>query len=174
MDTVIKSGQPAPAFSLPDMGGKLHTLDQYRGKIVVLNFWSAECPWAKRADELLTPMLAQWRDGVQLLSVASNASEKAERLRQEAAARGIAPLLHDADQKVARSYGALTTPHIFVIDAEGILRYQGAFDDANFRQPEPTRNYLFEAVEALLAGERPDPAKNPSYGCTVVYHRPGS
>jgi hypothetical protein len=60
---------------------------------------------------------------------------------------------------------------VFVIDEEGLLRYQGAFDDVTFRQPEPTRNYLYSAVEAVLAGERPEPAEAPSYGCTVMYHK---
>ncbi len=55
-----------------------------------------------------------------------------------------------------------------VLDADGVLRYRGAFDDVTFRQRTPTRFYVKEAVEALLAGHLPDPAEAPPYGCTVV------
>jgi peroxiredoxin len=170
MDTVIKTGAPAPDFSLPDLNGKTHHLKDFRGKITVINFWSVECPWAKRADEEIFPMLETWGEEVVLLSIASNANETREQLEEEAAARGVLPILHDADQVVAKAYGAITTPHIFVIDREGVLRYQGGFDDRTFRQLEPTVNYLKMAVNALLAGETPTPAETPPYGCTVVYH----
>ena len=67
-------------------------------------------------------------------------------------------------------YGSLTTPHIFVIDREGKLRYQGAFDDVTFRQREPTRFYLKDALDALLAGRQPEPAQTTPYGCSIVRH----
>jgi peroxiredoxin len=161
MDTVIKTGAPAPDFSLPDLNGKTHHLKDFRGKITVINFWSVECPWAKRADEEILPMLETWGEEVVPLSIASNANETREQLEEEAAARGVLPILHDADQVVAKAYGAITTPHIFVIDREGVLRYQGGFDDRTFRQLEPTVNYLKMAVNALLAGETPTPAETP-------------
>lgn len=170
MDTVVKIAQPAPEFRLPDLHGDQHALRDFRGQIVVINFWSAKCPWALRADQQLLPMLQAWGDEVYLLSIAPNANETIGDMSRVAEERKLAPVLHDADQTVAKSYGALTTPHIFVLDPEGVLRYQGAFDDVSFRQPEPTVNYLHRAVEALLAGERPQPAEVPSYGCTVVYH----
>lgn len=171
MDTLVRIALPAPDFRLPDMNGDQLTLSDFRGQVVVINFWSAECPWALRADQQLLPMLQTWGDEVRLLSIASNANETLEDIQVAAEDRELPLVLHDADQIVAKTYGALTTPHIFVIDAQGVLRYQGAFDDVNFRQPEPTVNYLHRAVEALLVGERPDPAEAPSYGCTVVYHK---
>lgn len=171
MDTVINSSQLAPDFTLPDLGGEQHTLAGYRGKVVVLNFWSAECPWSQRADQRILPMLETWGEDVVLLSIASNANETREQMAQAARQRGISLVLHDSEQVVARTYGAVTTPQVFVIDPQGILRYQGAFDDASFRQPDPTKNYLHWAVEKVLAGERPEPAAIPSYGCTVIYHK---
>ena len=83
--------------------------------------------------------------------------------------RAVSPLISDAQQEVARLFGANITPEVFVFDREGTLRYQGGFSNANFRNPEPTRNYLGEAVEAILDGKRPDPASREAYGCTVVY-----
>lgn len=173
MDTVVKTGKPAPDFKLVDLEGRTHTLFDYRGKIVVINFWSAECSWTERADEGLLPMLSEWEDRVVLLSIGSNANETREEMSVVGAARGVDMILHDADQKVAKLYGAMTTPHVFVVDAEGKLRYQGAFDDVSFRQREPTINYLYRAVDALLADELPEVGEALSYGCTVVYHAVG-
>jgi peroxiredoxin len=170
MDTVIQTGSPAPDFALPNLNGKTHHLKDFRGKITVINFWSVECPWAKRTDEEILPMLEMWGEKVILLSIASNANETHEQITEEAETRGISPILHDADQEVARAYGAITTPHIYVVDRKGILRYQGGFNDSTFRQLEPTVNYLKMAVDALLVGETPDPAETSPYGCTVVYH----
>ena len=90
----------------------------------------------------------------------------------EANERGYSILLHDVNQQVADLYGAITTPHLFVIDVEGILRYQGAFDDVTFRQRTPTQNYLKMVVEALLQGKPPNPSQTPSYGCIIVRYLP--
>ena len=167
---MIPTGKPAPGFSLPDLNGNPHRLGDYRGRIVVVNFWSAECPWSERTDKELGAFLEAWGSKVVVLPVASNASEVPEMLAQAAEARGVPLVLRDAEQEVAKLYGAQTTPHVFVVDSEGVLRYQGAFDDTTFRQLKPTRNYLREAVDALLSGGEPDPSEAPPYGCTVVYH----
>lgn len=171
MDTVINPAQPAPNFDLPDLLGKPHALTDYGGKVIVINFWSAECPWSERADQQILPMLQTWGQDVVLLSIGSNANETPDQMEQAASQRGISLILHDSEQVVATAYGAVTTPQVFVIDPQGILRYQGAFDDASFRQPHPTKNYLHWAVEKVLAGEHPEPAEIPSYGCTVIYHK---
>lgn len=164
--------QEAPEFTLLDMEGNPHNLHDYLGQIVVLNFWSAECPWSKRSDEEVLQYLHKWKAGVQYLPIASNANESQEIIRNEAAARQLPLMLHDTDQRVADLYQAITTPHIFVIDADGILRYKGAINDITFRQPEATVNYLYNAVEALLAGNSPDPLETPAYGCTIVRAAP--
>jgi hypothetical protein len=74
----------------------------------------------------------------------------------------------DANCFVADLYEAQTTPHVFVIDREGILRYRGAVDDVTFRQRTPARFFLDEAVEALLEGHVPALVESPAYGCTIV------
>jgi hypothetical protein len=85
--------------------------------------------------------------------------------------RKVPFVLRDADGSVADRYGAQTTPHVFLINRQGILRYRGAVDDVSFRQREPTRFYLREAVEALLAGRLPEVADVQPFGCTIVrYH----
>lgn len=174
MDTVIETGQPAPEFQLPDLRSNLHALEDARGRILVLNFWSAECPWAERADEELLAYLDEWGGEVLLWPIASNANEPEELLRETAGRRGLPLVLHDPDHRVADLYGAQTTPHLFVIDGEGILRYQGALNDLSFRKRIPEQFYLRDAVQAVLAGETPDPAQTPPYGCSLVRYNPGA
>ncbi|MFL7891152.1 MAG: redoxin domain-containing protein [Anaerolineales bacterium] len=170
--SLLITNQTAPDFSLPDLEGDPHALHDYNGRIVILNFWSAECPWSQRSDEKINEYLEDWGSEVQYLPIASNANEDLELIRTQAASRQIPLILHDPDHQVADLYGADTTPHLFVIDQAGILRYQGALDDVKFRQPKPTLNYLHLAVEALLTGASPDPAETPAYGCTIVRNLP--
>jgi peroxiredoxin len=172
MDPLIPVGHPAPPFRLPDLDGRWHALEDYRGCVTIVNFWSAECHWSERADLLLLPHLPAWGEDVALLPVASNANEPPGLLRQVSQARGLPILLHDADLAVADLYGATITPQLFVIDRLGVLRYQGAFDDKTFRRKEPTRDYALAAVEAVLAGRAPEPAKTDPYGCVLLRDAP--
>lgn len=168
MEAKLDIGKPAPNFTLNDLDGTAYALADYRGRIVILNFWSAECPHTARVDVDLLPLIKQWGDEVQLLSIAANGNEPIEMLRQVAAERGVSPILHDIGCAVADAYGAITTPHIFLLDSEGILRYQGAYDDVAFRQRVATRNYVQEAVAALLNGSKPEITDVLPFGCTVV------
>lgn len=172
MDTMIPNDQPAPSFTLPDLKGKLHSLDHYQGEVVVLNFWSAECPHAERADRELTSYLDQWDNQVTLISIASNVNEPQELLQRVADKRGLPLVLHDPSGQVADLYTAVTTPHLYVLDQDGIVQYQGAFDDVTFRQRTPSQLYLRQAVEAILAGRSPNPAQTSPYGCTIVRFNP--
>ena len=164
----LELNQPAPEFTLPDLDGRIHMLSDYRGQIVIVNFWSAECPHSKRFDADITTRLPDWGEDVVLLSVASNANEPDEMLTAEARRRKIPVLLKDADQTVADRYEAQTTPHVFVIDRKGGLRYRGAVDDVAFRQRVATRFYLKDAVEALLDNRLPEITEVQPFGCTIV------
>ena len=166
--SILSTGNPAPEFSIPDLNGQLHSLEEFRGKVLIFNFWSAECPWSERVDTALLDHLHAWGQGVQLAAVASNKNEPAAMLARTAVTRGIPLVLHDPNQILADLYGAITTPHFFVVDQEGILRYQGAYDDVNFRQRSPTRAYLPGVVNALLARREPPLTEMPSFGCTIV------
>lgn len=168
---MISNHQLAPDFSLPDLDGVMHHLQSSRGQITIINFWSAECPWAERADRELLFYLKDWGESVTLWSIASNANEPIDLLKQVTDERGLPLLLHDANHQVADLYDAQTTPHLFVLDGGGIVRYQGAFNDVTFRQRRPTRFFLRQAVDALLAGYNPDPEQMPPYGCTIVRYK---
>lgn len=113
-------------------------------------------------------MWAQWRDEVELITIASNRNEKAEEIKNVSEARRIPNVWLDANCQAANLFEAATTPHVFVIDRDGVLRYRGAVDDVKFRQKIPTRFYLDEAVESLLAGRLPEVQETPAYGCAIV------
>jgi peroxiredoxin len=168
MSSQLPCGQAAPDFSLLDLKDKLHRLSDYQGRITVLNFWSAECPWVARTDRELVARMSKWGDTVALLTIASNPNESIELIRAVSKERQLPVVLSDPEQFVANLYGAQTTPHIFVIDRNGDLRYQGAVDDVTFRKRIPSMNYLDSAIEALLTGRTPDPEAAPPYGCAIV------
>ena len=177
----IDINHPAPDFELPDLEGKVHHLSDYCGRIIIVNFWSCECPHSERTDKAVMAMFVQhlhraadavqvWRDDsrVVMLSIASNRNENIEALKTAADARHLPMVLVDAQCFVADMYEAQTTPHVYVIDREGILRYRGAVDDMTFRKRIPSRFFLDEAVESLLEGRLPAVAESPAYGCTIV------
>ena len=160
--------QLAPDFELADLEGKLHKLSDYRSRIVIINFWSAECPHSERADRSTMACLVQWGAEVELLSIAANRSESAQMVEAASKTRRLPTVLLDAENVVADLYEAQTTPHVFVVDQDGLLRYRGAVDDVTFRQRKATRFYLEEAVEALLEGRVPEIQETRAYGCTIV------
>lgn len=172
-ETVLNIGEKAPDFFLRDLQGHPHTLSHYHGQTIVINFWSSECPWSKRADEEVAELMKVWGSRVTWLFIAPNANEALSELKEVAKRRNLPRVLHDPERQITELFGAETTPHIFVLDPDGILRYQGAYDDVTFRQRTPTRNYLKDAVEAVLAGEAPTPDTVHPYGCTIVYYPEG-
>jgi len=164
----MEINQPAPDFELPDLNGKSHHLSDYRGRIVIVNFWSCECPHSERTDKAIMSMFVQWQDDVEMLSIASNRNENVEAVEISARERKLPVVLIDAESVVANLFEAQTTPHVFIIDREGILRYRGAIDDMTFRKRVPSRFFLDEAVESLLAGQLPAISESPAYGCAIV------
>jgi peroxiredoxin len=163
---VIRVGDLAPDVELPGLDGLGHRLSAQRGRLTVLLAWSAACPWTERTDAGV--LSAVHEAGVDLWPVAVNADESDDEVRRVAAERGLPLVLRDPDHRLADLFGAAATPHVFVIDAQGKVRYQGAPDDARFRDPQPRRRYLAEALHALLRGEDPDPAETMTYGCAIV------
>jgi len=164
----VNLNDPAPDFALHDLENGLHRLSDHRGKIVIVNFWSAECPHSDRTDRALLAGLHRWAGAVTLLPIASNRNETAELLRAAARARGLPVVLLDADHAVADLFDAQTTPQIFLIDAAGILRYRGAVDDITFGRHTATRSYLDEAVQSVLEGRDPALAETRAFGCSIT------
>jgi len=175
-------GQPAPAFSLPDANGQTHQLSDYAGKTVVLEWFNPGCPFVKKhygAGNMQKQQAAARDDGVVWLTVNSSAKGKQGHL-DGAAANAImaewngapAAVLLDHDGTVGHAYSAKTTPHMYVIDAEGTLRYNGAIDSIPSADPADLADatqYVTAALAALAEGRPVDPALSQPYGCSVKY-----
>lgn len=170
---VATVGAPAPDFTLTDQAGTEHSLSQHRGKIVVLEWINPECPYVQRhyQSKTMTTLAKSFADqNVVWLAIDSSASvkpEASEAWRQE---HEIAyPILQDPEGTVGRLYAARTTPHMYVIDAEGTLRYAGGIDDDPRGRSESPTNYVDGALRALTAGEDVPTQTSEPYGCTVKY-----
>ncbi len=168
--SILFVGKPMPDFHLKSLGGSEVSWRDYQDQIVVVNFWSAECPWAEKADRELVEAFHSlgWEGRVAILPVASNATEPEEDLRRVSEERGLPAVLLDPDHRVADLFGAATTPHCFIAGPDGVLRYQGAFNDLTFRQRTPTRSYVIEAVQALLQGLPVPVSETAPYGCSII------
>jgi peroxiredoxin len=160
----------APDFSLPAANGPRLSLTDLRGQIVVLHFWSAGCPWSRRADVLLIYRALKWApQKVSIVGIASNFSEREEEVLHEMERRGVRyPVLFDLDHSIANAYRAQYTPQFFVLDRRGTVRYTGALDDATIEHPKPRVLYVDRAVTALIANQTPQPESTPPYGCPLL------
>ena len=171
--TKLVLGEPVQDFELLEIRGEPHKLSQYQGSLVVITFWSAECPVSKEYDAYFNGLLDRYPEGqVVVLGVDSNVNYGQEEIAGAAAERGVRfPVLRDANCAVADRFGALTTPHVYIVDEAGRLAYQGAVDDRTFRQREATINHVDAALDTLLAGETPPVTQTQPYGCTIVRHK---
>ncbi|MBI3176587.1 MAG: redoxin domain-containing protein [Chloroflexi bacterium] len=165
----------APDFSLPTLNGGRFKLSEHLGHVVIVNFWSAECPWSRRADLVLSyrnkALVAQ---GIAVIGVASSLNEPEAELRYEADFRRVSyPIAVDSDQNVANHYQAEVTPHFFVVDAKGLIRYIGALDDATAQRRIPRVIYLDQAIAAVLVNRAPNPQTTTAYGSAIVRPVPG-
>jgi peroxiredoxin len=168
----VVQGEPVEDFALTDIGGEQHKLSQYQGSLVVITFWSAECPVSKEYDPYFNGLLDRYPEGkVVVLGVDLNVNYGDEEISKAVTERAVRfPVLRDADCAIADRFGALTTPHVYIVDEAGRLAYEGAVDDKTFRQREATINYVDAALAALLAGETPSVTQTQPYGCTIVRH----
>ena len=171
-------GKPAPDFTLADTDGKKVSLSSFKGKIVVLEWINPGCPFCKRVFSagLVRKMLGDLKsassDAV-WLPISSTASLEAGPIAGYLKDNGIeAQALMDGDGVVGKLYDAKTTPHLFVIDKEGVLRYTGAFDnDPSGKKTEGVENYAVGAVKQIVAGQKVSPEATKPYGCSVKYKK---
>jgi peroxiredoxin len=171
-DRGVSLGQVVRDFALTDVDGESYRLSQYRDSVVVIVFWSAECPVSAEYDAYFNGL--HDRDGggqAVVLGIDSNANYGKDEITAAIAERGVRfPVLRDPDCTVADLFGALTTPHVFIIDTVGRLVYAGAVDDRTFRQRCATVNHVDRALVGILADEMPAVSETQPYGCTLVRH----
>ncbi len=175
-------GTNAPDFSLTDSKGKTQSVSQYKGKYVVLEWFNPECPFVKKhyGSGNMQKLQEEFTGkGVVWLSIDSSAPGKEGNLTADQANAKIAEwktkqtaLVLDPDGKAGQTYGAKNTPHMFVINPEGKVVYEGAIDSK--ATPNPTdiansTNYVKVALEESLAGKTVTTANTKPYGCSVKY-----
>ncbi len=175
-------GQPAPAFVLTDLDGRRVSLADLKGKYVVLEWTNPSCPFVQKHYGSGNMQSLQKRftgEGVQWIVINSTAAAHSEYLKpaeqkawlqKQGAAATVAAL--DADGKVGRAYAAKVTPHMYLIDPNGVLVYAGAIDDKRSANPADVKtasNYLVQAFADLRAGRPVSAASTQAYGCTIKY-----
>jgi peroxiredoxin len=167
----LSIGAGAPAHELPDTEGKRHALHE-DGATTVVVFTCNHCPYALAWHDRLASVADAY--DVRFLAVNPNDAERYPSDSYEAMQKRVAeegwsfPYLRDEDQEAARSFGAKTTPDVFVLDGEGRLRYRGA-PDADHRDPSQEAAWLREALDALLAGEEIARPETDPVGCSVKW-----
>lgn len=169
-----KIGQAAPGFVLKDENSVRHSLEQYRGKILVLEWTNPGCPFVQRHYKkgTMVETARAFVGKVVWLAVNSSHFGKPEETRRWREQHRIPfPTLQDPEGRAGRAYAARTTPQIFVIDGKGVLRYAGAIDNDPHEDEKRPVNYARAAIDALLAGKVPSPAETQPYGCSVKYKR---
>lgn len=171
-------GEKAPAFKLTDLNGKTQSLDQYQGKVVVLEWINPNCPFSDRQarEKTMVDLNKKYGQVVWLGVNSTNPKHQdylppAEHLAW-AKKNGIGyPILYDPTGNVGHAYGAKTTPHMFIVEPAGKIAYNGAIDDdPSGRKTKPARvNYVDSGLGAELAGRAVTPAVTQPYGCSVKY-----
>lgn len=175
-------GQPAPAFVGTDTSGKRVALADLRGKTVVLEWVNPGCPYVRKhygAQNMQATQKAAVDRGVVWLAVNSTATEATDYLspermagwmkEQQAAATAT---LMDPQGTIGRAFGARTTPHLYIINAQGVLAYAGAIDNkpsARAADIPGATNHVNQALGELLAGKAVSTPATQPYGCTVKY-----
>ena len=181
-ETAVTTGQQAPDFEFTDTYGQSHKLSDFQGNPVVLEWSNHACPFVVKHYEsgnMQKLQKAAATENVTWLTIVSSAEGKqgfttadgANKIVEEHGAQPTYKTL-DSSGEIGQLYGAKTTPHMFVIDKDGILVYQGAIDDNNSHKistVEGAHNYVTAALESLKSGAPVEASETRPYGCGVKY-----
>lgn len=161
---VAAIGKPAPEFALADTTGKKHKLSDYKGRVVVLEWVSKDCPWSVAACPLSNSTAAKFAgQKVVWLAIDSDKGHDAAGYQDYIKEKKLSyPILLDSDGAVGHSFGARVTPHLFIIDKSGKLAYDGALMDKD-------RNFVAEALDALVTDKAVAVSTTKPVGCPVKY-----
>lgn len=176
-------GKPAPDFSVTDAEGTEHTLADYKGQWLVLEWFNKDCPYVKKhygSGNMQKLQNTYTAKDVKWLTIISSAEGKQGYLTPEEALKvasdhklaASAPFLLDPSGTMGKAYDAKTTPHMYVINPEGVLVYAGAIDDNDSSNPAvipDSKNYVVAALEEAMAGKPVTTAASRPYGCTIKY-----
>jgi peroxiredoxin len=175
----VDVGAQAPQFTAKGADGKQHSLHDYAGKLVVLEWTNPVCPFtAIKYKSGAMQALQRYAASRQIvwLSIDTAAPDKAGYLTPSAARTRVAQthasitaFLFDVDGNIARSYGARTTPSFFVVNRDGKLAYEGAMNDQVFADDAAGSEYVKTALDDLIAGRRVQKAETQPQGCAIEY-----
>lgn len=176
----VEIGKPAPDFTGTDINGKTVKLSDYKGRIVVIESYNSDCPFCHNQYSGATQDLQKQLVGkgvVWLLVNSVNPNNMSHRTHAEAQKEwtdlkiNATAWIDDSSGDIGHLYDMKTTPHVFVVDKNGTLVYDGAMDDHPdpFHDPRTARNYVKEAVNDLLAGKPIEVSQTKPYGCAVHY-----
>lgn len=184
-ESQVTIGEKAPEFTLTDINGEEVAIMDFveEGKIVVLEWWNPGCPYVvKHHDEMTTmqDLAEKFEAEVQWVKINStNEAHQDYGLDVEYAEKWNVtetPILMDTDGKVGKMYGAQRTPQMYIIDAEGVLRYNGAIDSHSRSTKAPSEsekdsviNYVDQALQQIIDGETVTRPETRAYGCGVKY-----
>jgi peroxiredoxin len=171
----VSIGEQAPDFDLPDTEGQRWSADDAQAPATVVVFTCNHCPYALAWQERIADVARDYADrGVRVLAINSNDAERYPRDSPEAMRTRVRsenwpmPYLHDAEQTVARAYGAKTTPDVFVLGSGRRLSYRGA-PDSDHDDPGQHAQWMRSALDAVLAGEAPQIAETKPVGCSIKW-----
>jgi len=172
----------APNFKLSDTNGKEHSLGDFKGKYVVLEWTNQGCPYVRKHydSKNMQSLQKKWTDkGVVWLSICSSAEGKQGHMTNAEWKKTIkkegmfsTAVLIDESGRVGKKYGAQTTPHMYIVDPTGLLIYQGAIDDTPSYKSEDVKgahNYVTAALNDSMGGKPVYHVATKPYGCSVKY-----
>ena len=170
-------GAPCPDFRLPAVDGKSYARDDFAdAAVLAVMFICNHCPYVKAVEDRLIALAREVEPrGARLVAISSNDAttypeDSFEKMAERWQEKGYGfPYLYDEAQDVARAFGAVCTPDIFVYDRQRTLAYRGRIDDSWKDPGKVQRRELHAAIDALLKGQRPSPEQRPSMGCSLKW-----
>ncbi|MBM4093324.1 MAG: thioredoxin family protein [Planctomycetes bacterium] len=165
----LSVGDKAPDFKATNVDGKEMSLDSVKdAKVVVIAFSCNKCPVAVAYEDRFIDFTKKYTDkGVKFIALNVNFNEDLDMMKQRAEEKDFNfPYAYDQSAESYKAYGALYTPHLYVLDGDRKVAYIGAFDD-KMNVTEVTKHYVADAVDAILAGKKPETAETKAFGCTI-------
>lgn len=173
----VDVGKPAPEWKgLAGVDGRKHCLDDYKkASVLIIAFTCNQCPVSQLYEDRFIHLMKEYKPhDVALVAISCSLlpPDRLEKMKERAKKmRFNYDYLWDPTQQTGKDYGATVTPQVFVLDQNRNIAYMGRFDD-NIEPDKVQREYVQDAVRALLSGKRPDPNETRATGCGIEYGKP--